>query len=122
MALVTAGSTTPWGRSWLSTIARRAAAKSGIGIWTVILLLYAANTPEVQAGHTARLARSHPPLIESASLSWRNPSAGLDPGAAVAAKAWPLPGPMAEWLRRGLQILARRFDSGSGLHPLSRLT
>jgi hypothetical protein len=23
---------------------------------------------------------------------------------------------MAEWLRRGLQILARRFDSGSGLH------
>ena len=27
-------------------------------------------------------------------------------------------GPMAEWLRRGLQILARRFDSGSGLHPL----
>ena len=22
---------------------------------------------------------------------------------------------MAEWLRRGLQILARRFDSGSGL-------
>ena len=26
-------------------------------------------------------------------------------------------GPMAEWLRRGLQILARRFDSGSGLHP-----
>ena len=28
-------------------------------------------------------------------------------------------GPMAEWLRRGLQILARRFDSGSGLQ-LSR--
>src|SRR5690606_11733658 len=27
-------------------------------------------------------------------------------------------GPMAEWLRRGLQILARRFDSGSGLHFL----
>jgi hypothetical protein len=27
-------------------------------------------------------------------------------------------GPMAEWLRRGLQILARRFDSGSGLHYL----
>ena len=27
-------------------------------------------------------------------------------------------GPMAEWLRRGLQILARRFDSGSGLHLL----
>ncbi len=27
-------------------------------------------------------------------------------------------GPMAEWLRRGLQILARRFDSGSGLHSL----
>ena len=26
------------------------------------------------------------------------------------------PGPMAEWLRRGLQIPARRFDSGSGLH------
>lgn len=25
---------------------------------------------------------------------------------------------MAEWLRRGLQILARRFDSGSGLHFL----
>ena len=25
---------------------------------------------------------------------------------------------MAEWLRRGLQILARRFDSGSGLHYL----
>src|SRR3982750_2602450 len=24
---------------------------------------------------------------------------------------------MAEGLRRGLQILARRFDSGSGLHP-----
>jgi hypothetical protein len=28
----------------------------------------------------------------------------------------PPDGPMAEWLRRGLQILARRFDSGSGLH------
>ena len=28
----------------------------------------------------------------------------------------PASGPMAEWLRRGLQILARRFDSGSGLH------
>ena len=28
---------------------------------------------------------------------------------------------MAEWLRRGLQILARRFDSGSGLqYPVSR--
>ncbi len=27
---------------------------------------------------------------------------------------------MAEWLRRGLQILARRFDSGSGLHDFSR--
>ena len=27
---------------------------------------------------------------------------------------------MAEWLRRGLQILARRFDSGSGLHFLTR--
>src|SRR6187549_3153154 len=26
---------------------------------------------------------------------------------------------MAEWLRRGLQILARRFDSGSGLHLIS---
>ena len=26
---------------------------------------------------------------------------------------------MAEWLRRGLQILARRFDSGSGLHSLA---
>lgn len=25
---------------------------------------------------------------------------------------------MAEWLRRGLQIPARRFDSGSGLHML----
>ena len=30
-----------------------------------------------------------------------------------------LHGPMAEWLRRGLQILARRFDSGSGLQRLS---
>jgi hypothetical protein len=29
-------------------------------------------------------------------------------------------GPMAEWLRRGLQILARRFDSGSGLHLYPR--
>src|SRR5688572_8435415 len=29
---------------------------------------------------------------------------------------------MAEWLRRGLQILARRFDSGSGLHPHSPCT
>ena len=27
---------------------------------------------------------------------------------------------MAEWLRRGLQILARRFDSGSGLHLPAR--
>ncbi len=30
-------------------------------------------------------------------------------------------GPMAEWLRRGLQILARRFDSGSGLHLFHRV-
>jgi glyoxylase-like metal-dependent hydrolase (beta-lactamase superfamily II) len=28
---------------------------------------------------------------------------------------------MAEWLRRGLQILARRFDSGSGLHLQQRI-
>jgi histidinol phosphatase-like enzyme (inositol monophosphatase family) len=28
-------------------------------------------------------------------------------------------GPMAEWLRRGLQILARRFDSGSGLQSFT---
>ena len=28
---------------------------------------------------------------------------------------------MAEWLRRGLQIPARRFDSGSGLHFLFKL-
>ena len=28
---------------------------------------------------------------------------------------------MAEWLRRGLQILARRFDSGSGLHFIWRM-
>jgi hypothetical protein len=27
-------------------------------------------------------------------------------------------GLVAEWLRRGLQILAPRFDSGRGLHPL----
>ena len=27
---------------------------------------------------------------------------------------------MAEWLRSGLQIRARRFDSGSGLHYLVR--
>lgn len=33
---------------------------------------------------------------------------------------WRHGGPMAEWLRRGLQILARRFDSGSGLHCLSK--
>ncbi len=32
-----------------------------------------------------------------------------------------LRGPMAEWLRRGLQILARRFDSGSGLHNAAKL-
>ena len=28
---------------------------------------------------------------------------------------------MAEWLRRGLQILARRFDSGSGLQNFGPL-
>ncbi len=28
---------------------------------------------------------------------------------------------MAEWLRRGLQIPARRFDSGSGLQPPSEI-
>ncbi len=27
---------------------------------------------------------------------------------------------MAEWLRTGLQIRLRRFDSGSGLHPPHR--
>jgi hypothetical protein len=46
-------------------------------------------------------------------------SSGLDREASGTAKTAALPGPMAEWLRRGLQILARRFDSGSGLHPLS---
>jgi hypothetical protein len=31
---------------------------------------------------------------------------------------YPAPlGPMAEWLCSGLQIRARRFDSGSGLQP-----
>ena len=33
----------------------------------------------------------------------------------------PASGPMAEWLRRGLQILARRFDSGSGLHSFDHM-
>jgi hypothetical protein len=28
-------------------------------------------------------------------------------------------GHVAEWLRSGLQIRARRFDSGRGLHPPS---
>ena len=31
-------------------------------------------------------------------------------------RSFPPEGLVAEWLRRGLQILARRFDSGSGLH------
>jgi hypothetical protein len=29
-------------------------------------------------------------------------------------------GLVAEWLRRGLQILAPRFDSGRGLQPIFR--
>ena len=29
-------------------------------------------------------------------------------------------GLVAEWLRRGLQILAPRFDSGRGLHPFGQ--
>ena len=29
-------------------------------------------------------------------------------------------GLVAEWLRRGLQILARRFDSGRGLHSFAK--
>ncbi len=32
-----------------------------------------------------------------------------------------LSGPVAEWLCRGLQILARRFDSGPGLQFLNRV-
>ena len=31
-------------------------------------------------------------------------------------------GLVAEWLRRGLQILAPRFDSGRGLHQINRVT
>lgn len=31
----------------------------------------------------------------------------------------PFPGPVAEWLCRGLQIPVHRFDSGPGLHPTS---
>src|SRR5205823_13857214 len=45
------------------------------------------------------------------------PPSGLDRERMPAPKRIARPGPMAEWLRRGLQILARRFDSGSGLHP-----
>ena len=41
---------------------------------------------------------------------------GLDREQTLAPKRHRSFGPMAEWLRRGLQILARRFDSGSGLH------
>ena len=54
-----------------------------------------------------------PPLIERLR---RRLSVGLTGGATLAESGCSLPGPMAEWLRRGLQILARRFDSGSGLH------
>ena len=48
-------------------------------------------------------------------------NAGLDPVRAPAPKRERSPGPMAEWLRRGLQILARRFDSGSGLQISSMI-
>ncbi len=66
----------------------------------------------------------YPPLVASptaihrirASESFQG--AGVDRGAWLAEMPHLLRGPMAEWLRRGLQILARRFDSGSGLHSL----
>jgi hypothetical protein len=63
------------------------------------------------------------PLISAAASAANRHSskdeprnAGLDHWLALLPKHAALPGPMAEWLRRGLQILARRFDSGSGLH------
>jgi hypothetical protein len=39
MAPSTDGSVTPSGRSWFSTIAARAAVKSGIGVCTVIAVI-----------------------------------------------------------------------------------
>ena len=44
---------------------------------------------------------------------------GLEEAARFYASAAPSNGHVAEWLRRGLQILAPRFDSGRGLHPPS---
>src|SRR5205085_7729104 len=61
----------------------------------------------------SRRARQ-PPFIERLHRG-----RGVDRKRTLAPKRLLLPGPMAEWLRRGLQILARRFDSGSGLHPHS---
>ena len=117
IASVTAGSVTPCGRSWLSTIAVRAAAKSGIGLCTS-LLLYACNTVGLQGSRRPYLYRSAAPTaIHRTTSGCCN---GVDRSVNGAAKTAALPGPMAEWLRRGLQILARRFDSGSGLQPLSR--
>jgi hypothetical protein len=67
---------------------------------------------------------SQPPFIESLAGVARmhrtgNDSDRIDLTARSTSPKGSALGPMAEWLRRGLQILARRFDSGSGLHFFS---
>ena len=64
------------------------------------------------AAHIDRGLPRQPPFIEIQTPELR----GLTHMAGSRQSASLSPGPMAEWLRRGLQILARRFDSGSGLH------
>jgi hypothetical protein len=63
------------------------------------------------AAHIGRAVIGQPTFIETAV-----DEGGLTPNARPRQSATLSKGPMAEWLRRGLQILARRFDSGSGLH------
>ena len=76
--------------------------------------------PIIQLGYKTtivtapRLAKRHSlPFVEN-SRAARRSALSLD--RAGKAHEMRCSGPMAEWLRRGLQILARRFDSGSGLH------
>ena len=94
IASSTAGSVTPCGRSWLSTIAARAAAKSGIGACTVIDCYMPLIHLKFKLCSYRQLAAA-PTVIDRKTDAGRRSRrrAGLDRAAELAPKALPLPGP-----------------------------
>ena len=72
---------------------------------------------------SAPSARLRRPLLAAGKSGKLTPDqSGNSPHLGLEHGGNPPRGPMAEWLRRGLQIPARRFDSGSGLQPFRKMS